>query len=64
MVTNEFLEAFADFYGDHTLDELADRLGVSSYELAAFAEDLIDDNFDDISEEMEYNSETDEEDDG
>lgn len=57
MLTSEFLEAFADFYGESTLDEMADRLGVNTFELVAYAEYLIDENYDDFVEEMEYNEE-------
>ena len=62
MLTNEFLEAFADYYGEFTLDELSDRLGVTPFELIAYAEDLIDENYDDFAEEMEYNEEQDDDD--
>lgn len=53
-MTSEFLEVFADFYGDTTLDELSIMFGVRPAELAAYMEDLIDDNFDELAEEMEY----------
>jgi hypothetical protein len=59
----EFLEAFADFYGEFSLDEVADRLGLPTIELVEYFEDLVDENSDDISEEMSYNELKDEEDD-
>lgn len=53
----DFLEAFADFYGSWSLDEVADRLGVSTVDLVTYIDGLIDDNYDDLSEEMSYNEE-------
>ena len=60
----EFIESVADFYGGFTVDELAERLGVTTFELFEYFDGLLDENYDDLSEEMEYNNEgeTDEED--
>jgi hypothetical protein len=55
------LDAFADFYGDYAFDEIADRLGVTTAELAGYFEDLVEDNFDALNEEMLYEEESEDE---
>jgi hypothetical protein len=57
MLNDEFLQAFADFYGSFTLDELAERFGTTTLELVIDVEDLIDDNLDTFTEEMNYDYE-------
>ena len=54
MLDGEFLEHVADFYGGVSVDELAERLDVSTAELMEELEALIDANLDLIMEEMEY----------
>jgi predicted ArsR family transcriptional regulator len=50
----EVLQIVADFYGGFTVDELAERLGVPTVEMIDYLEDLVDENFDALAEEMEY----------
>jgi len=52
MFSETFLEAFADFYGSFTLDEIAERLGLPVVEIAAELEYYIDQNLDLLEEEM------------
>jgi predicted ArsR family transcriptional regulator len=63
MLNLEFLESLSDFYGSFSVDELAERLGVSTVELLEYLEDLLDESYDSLSEEMGYSEETDEEED-
>ena len=53
-----FIDCMADYYGEYTVDELAERLNLSTIELLEFVSDPIDENFDALAEEMEYNKET------
>jgi hypothetical protein len=57
----EELEYIADFYGDSTLDEFSDRLGITTFEMIEYLSDLIDDNIDDLEEEMLYNKDVNDE---
>jgi len=50
-----FIDYAADFYGPFSVDEFAERLGVATSELMEYLFDLIDENYDAISEEMGYN---------
>jgi hypothetical protein len=54
MVTNEFLEVSADFYGSWTLDEIADRFNTTTVELMEYLADFLDEKYDDITEEILY----------
>ena len=63
MLNHDFLECVSDFYGSFSVDELSERLGVSTIELLEYLEDLLDDNYDSLSDEMSYSEETDEEED-
>lgn len=54
MFSDAFLEAFSDFYGSFTLDEIAEQFGVPTVQLVSEFEILIDDNLDLIEEEMSY----------
>ena len=49
-----FLDYAADFYGPFSVDEFAERLGISTPELMEYLCDLLDENYDDIAEEMRY----------
>lgn len=62
MFSDAFLEAFSDFYGSFTLDEIAEQLGVPTVQLVSEFEILIDDNLDFVEEEMGYKEETQDED--
>ena len=57
MLSEVFLEAFADFYGSFTLDEIAQRLDLPVVELVAELDYHIDQNLDFIEEEMSYDDE-------
>jgi ribosome assembly protein YihI (activator of Der GTPase) len=52
MLDIEFLEQVADYYGSFSLDEFAERLGVSSVDVVMYVEDLLDRNLDVVKEEM------------
>ncbi len=54
MLSDDFLDHVADFYGDFTVDQLAERLGLTTTELMEELEPLIDDNLFDLMEEMGY----------
>ncbi len=56
MLDIEFLESVADFYGSVSVDEFVERLGVSTTDLMEIVEDLIFNNLDTITEEMEYDT--------
>jgi hypothetical protein len=62
MLDIEFLEQVADYYGSFSLDEFAERLGVSSVELLEEIEHLVEDSEDALREEMGMESEEDEDD--
>lgn len=65
MLTTSFIEAVSDFYEDWTLEDFAELMGLTVYEMLSFLEDHLEDSLASIEATMHWSvsEENDEEDD-